>query len=896
MRKPGISASLTIALATVLLVHVAKHARAQAIFTTVPPSLTGMGGMQRIQPPSMPPLIRPQEPAKPFEAEAAAAASANPLVQLRADPPAAAPRIEVPDQTAPSVVTRPIAPASAPDVRQSATVLRHLTNNLQGFRLAGEVATSEWPMYLTEAQARSTLEFQVGFIAAVSVMPEASTLQLMINDVVVGETLVRATSAVKTVRFKVPPGLIRVGLNSVRLTTELRHRVDCSIGATYELWTQIDPTQTGLVMPREDNGVTSLADLPALPPDAQGALPIRAVVPDKTNAANLERILAAAQAISLVGRFEQPVVDVGPLANGEYGINLVVGTHAEVLKLFEPGAINSAASAGLEILPATPSRRTTIVVTGATEKDVTDALGLFVPSTEMRGTPAGLRVAAAFPGYRMGGAQRVKLHDLGVVSQEFNGRLFRLAFNIILPPDYFSADYGKATIRLAGGYAAGLTSEAQIVVSANGRNAVSVQLPKSSGDVFQENAVPLPLGYLRPGLNRIEIEAQLPVENDKTCDPLAAVAGSKRFLLLDSTELELPPIARIARMPDLSVTATGGFPYVGGDGSRPKLVLPSPDRDSIAAAATITARMAVIAGRPINFRLVTNASGREPGSALVIGAFDMIQPDLMKSVGIDVDALRTTWVNRAVVARKDADPILPRYEQMARDRLMLQRNFPAACRASRLPDAARMAALARMHGIDRTATGTTPTTPARPSRDLFNEWDKQVNGQSRLTTMAMNVIARSTEFLKSKSEGAISWADTTFGAPPPGPTFSATSSMVIAQGMMGDSHDAVVTLVTAPNASMLVQAAACLVDPRVWQQIAGRVAILDASEGKVSSIPVQKTHLVVTAPLTVSNIRLITAGWLSLNTGIYVLSALALGLVLAGTTTLFVRSVGRSPG
>jgi hypothetical protein len=775
-------------------------------------------------------------------------------------------------------------------------VLRHLTNNLQGFRLAGEVATSEWPMYLTEAQARSTLEFQVGFIAAVSVMPEASTLQLMINDVVVGETLVRATSAVKTVRFKVPPGLIRVGLNSVRLTTELRHRVDCSIGATYELWTQIDPTQTGLVMPREDNGVTSLADLPALPPDAQGALPIRAVVPDKTNAANLERILAAAQAISLVGRFEQPVVDVGPLADGEYGINLVVGTHAEVLKLFEPGAINSAASAGLEILPATPSRRTTIVVTGATEKDVTDALGLFVPSTEMRGTPAGLRVAAAFPGYRMGGAQRVKLHDLGVVSQEFNGRLFRLAFNIILPPDYFSADYGKATIRLAGGYAAGLTSEAQIVVSANGRNAVSVQLPKSSGDVFQENAVPLPLGYLRPGLNRIEIEAQLPVENDKTCDPLAAVAGSKRFLLLDSTELELPPIARIARMPDLSVTATGGFPYVGGDGSRPKLVLPSPDRDSIAAAATITARMAVIAGRPINFRLVTNASGNEPGSALVIGAFDMIQPDLMKSVGIDVDALRTTWVNRAVVPRKDADPILPRYEQMARDRLMLQRNFPAACRASRLPDAARMAALARMHGIDRTATGTTPTTPARPSRDLFNEWDKQVNGQSRLTTMAMNVIARSTEFLKSKSEGAISWADTTFGTPPPGPTFSATSSMVIAQGMMGDSPNAVVTLVTAPNAPMLVQAAACLVDPRVWQQIAGRVAILDASEGKVSSIPVQKTHLVVTAPLTVSNIRLITAGWLSLNTGIYVLSALALGLVLAGTTTLFVRSVGRSPG
>ncbi|GAC1328666.1 MAG: cellulose biosynthesis cyclic di-GMP-binding regulatory protein BcsB [Beijerinckiaceae bacterium] len=814
----------------------------------------------------------------------------NPLVELRSDPTVTS-KIEAPDAPLSSMLSTP--PARSAEPKQSATVLRHLTNNLQGFRLAGEVATSEWPMYLTEGQARSDLEFQVGYIAAVSVMPEASTLALTINDIVIGETFVRATSAVKTVRFKVPAGLVRVGLNSVRLTTELRHRVDCSIRATYELWTQIDPSQTGLVLPREDNGVTSLVDLAALPPDAQGALPIRAVVPDKTNAANLERILAAAQAISLVGRFEQPVVDVGPIAGGEYGINLVVGMHADVLKLFEPGTIDTNVRSGLEILPANALRRTTIVVTGATERDVSDALGLFVPSTEMRGTLAGLRGAAAFPGYRMEGAQRVKLRDLGVVSQEFNGRLFRLAFNIILPPDYFSADYSKATIRLSGGYAAGLTSEAQIVVSANGRNAVSVQLSKFSGDVFENNTIPLPLGYLRPGLNRIEIEAQLPVEDDKTCDPLLAVAGSKRFLLLDSTELELPPIARIARMPDLSVTATGGFPYAGSEIKRPKLVLPSPDRDTIAAAATITARMAVIAGRPINFQLVTSAAGKDGGAALVIGAFDTIDPQLMKNVGIDIDALRTVWVNRAIVARKESDPILPRYEQMARDRLMLQRNFPSACRASRLPDAVRVAALARAQDVDPIATASVANANLQPTRDLFGEWDRKVNGQSRVTAMVMNAFARTTEFVKSKSEGAFSWADNAFGGSPLGPVFSPTTSMVVAQGMSGESRNAVVTLITAPNAPMLVQAAGCLVDPRVWNQIAGRLSVLDASEGKISSIPVSKARLVVTAPLTISNMRLISAGWLSLNSETYVIGALVLALLLAGTTTLFVRSVGR---
>ena len=74
---------------------------------------------------------------------------------------------------------------------------------------------------------------------------------------------------------------MRPGFNSVRLSAEQRHRVDCSLEATYELWTQIDPTQTGLILPEADVGVDNLADLGALSPDEQGALPIRAVIADK---------------------------------------------------------------------------------------------------------------------------------------------------------------------------------------------------------------------------------------------------------------------------------------------------------------------------------------------------------------------------------------------------------------------------------------------------------------------------------------------------------------------------------------------------------------------------------------------------------------------------------------
>ncbi|MCX7899597.1 MAG: cellulose biosynthesis cyclic di-GMP-binding regulatory protein BcsB, partial [Methylocystis sp.] len=93
-------------------------------------------------------------------------------------------------------------------------ILRHLPNNIQGYRLAGEVGSSEWPIYLTEAQARRKLQFQLGYLAAVSVMPEKSSLTLTINDQVVGETPIAAVQAVKTVVFNIPPGLMQAGFNS----------------------------------------------------------------------------------------------------------------------------------------------------------------------------------------------------------------------------------------------------------------------------------------------------------------------------------------------------------------------------------------------------------------------------------------------------------------------------------------------------------------------------------------------------------------------------------------------------------------------------------------------------------------------------------------------------------
>ena len=925
-------------LTTVILAAQADACLAQAIFTTAPPSLSRVvpyssqpaaAPQQQVQPqqpaPRAAPVAEQPAPRAPAPVQSAAPAPAPAPAQLAPPPPAAYSFTPPAPQPAPVPAPAPVAAQPAPQFAApvaatalaSGSTLRHLTNNIQGFRLAGEIASTEWPVYVTGEQARLPIKFQVGYLSAVSVMPEASYLSLSVNDVVVGRVNIRATHSVKTFTIDIPPNALQAGFNSIRLTAEQRHRVDCSLQATYELWTQIDPSQTGLLLPRS-MPVSRLADLPALSPDAQGALPIRAVVPGRTNLANVERIMRATQLISLHGRFEQPVVDIGPLADGEYGVNLVVGPAADVASLVDLRAAGPISGPRVLIIPANPKLRTTIVVTGATDAQVSEALAEFDASQKPIGAPAGLRAASAFPGLHIAGGQRVKLRDLGVASEEFSGRLFRAAFNVILPPDFYPADYGKAIVDLAGGYAPGLTTEAHMVVSVNGRNAVSLKLPKSAGDVFTKNPIPLPLGAMRPGLNRVEIEALVPMASDSACDPLAAISGAKRFLLLDSTEIEMPRIARIARMPDLAVTTTGAFPFVA-EGMRPKIVAPAPDRETIGAAATIAAHMAIMAGRPIDFQLMGALPQKGSGSVLVVGAANVLDPSLLRAAGIDPQAVQKAWAGRFDPASKPPkDEALSRYEALARNRLVLERNFPAACRMPKPPGGYERAINSAFRRVDDVSTATVQQSQSKaifvgPNRKygydnspvgslqitgqasgaLFDEWNAKVRSTSAVTAWAQRAYAGTREWIATRVDGVVSWFGAAIVSGPAEPEINARSSLIVAQNMIGDTIDDVWTLVTAPTSADLAESVPCLVDPRVWRQIAGRMSILDASEGSVVTAPARAQRLIVTQPLTIENSRLIAAGWLSLNSQIYVAIALVIAMLLALTTTLFVRNVGR---
>ncbi|HXW19734.1 MAG TPA: cellulose biosynthesis cyclic di-GMP-binding regulatory protein BcsB, partial [Roseiarcus sp.] len=271
-------------------------------------------------------------------------------------------------------------PASASPIAAPAPpapILRRFANNPDRFRLIGEIASIEWPIYLTDAQANGPLRFRLGYVTAVSVMPEASTLKVTINGSTIATMQILATPQERIVEFDMPTSLMKPGFNSVRISADQRHRVDCSLAATYELWTQIDPAASGLLLPADDRGPTSLADLPALSPDDRGAMPIRAVLPANATAADVERMLRAAQAITLAGRFAQPLIDFGPPAAGA-GLNLVIGARTQVAETLGDG-VGSGAEPKVFMQAARLGRRATLVVTGSDGAQLDEALSELAP-------------------------------------------------------------------------------------------------------------------------------------------------------------------------------------------------------------------------------------------------------------------------------------------------------------------------------------------------------------------------------------------------------------------------------------------------------------------------------------------------------------------------------------
>ena len=358
--------------------------------------------------------------------------------------------------------------------------LHRLGSDPLQLRFEGETSAKSWPIYVTAAEARTRARVHLGFTNAISVMPEISTLSISVNDIAVAQTPIAAATDPGALDVELPRGLLTPGYNSVRIAVSQRHRVDCSMEATYELWTQLDPASSGLTFPGlADPRIDVLDDLAAISPDASGATTIRVALPDDPDADALDKALRAAQAVAIRAGVRRPHVEFVDEIGERPGLYVIAGQRdylrahgfSKYLSLIQGRVL---AIEGQD-LPG----RVIVVAVGDTPTEIGEAIETILPvrrPEERAETPAAARALANQFGYPAHEALHVPLRDLGVATEEFSGRLYRAAFDITLPGDFYPADYDKLTLSLTAGYASGLLPTAQILVRVNDREAGSMPM------------------------------------------------------------------------------------------------------------------------------------------------------------------------------------------------------------------------------------------------------------------------------------------------------------------------------------------------------------------------------------------------------------------------------------
>ncbi|MEM1316661.1 MAG: cellulose biosynthesis cyclic di-GMP-binding regulatory protein BcsB, partial [Pseudomonadota bacterium] len=457
---------------------------------------------------------------------------------------------------------------------------------------------------------------------------------------------------------------------------------------------------------------------------------------------------------------------------------------------------------------------------------------------------------------RLLAGQHIRFADLGLNGEEFDGRLYRNGFDITLPGDYFSADYDSAELNLTAGYSAGLASDSRLIIRVNGTTVAGIALARRAGHLFHNKMVRLPLSNFRPGINRVEIEAQVANAADRDCHPRRQIEDNKRFLISGRSTIRLPKLARVTRLPDLGPTLSSGYPY---NDNSVTLAIAQPDFDHLSAAATIATRLALSSGKPLPFDIRYGAPSADTAHAIIIGAYHQLPFSVAEQIpGIEEATIQTAWS----------------------------------------PD---------LGGVDMFTTAS--ISPARTASSLAPKVEKarKQDDDDALLERWSRIRPEATEELEEKRPGLGEQffdlsrslfegkADRHAGAMPNHPIDAKHSHMVVNQRSAPVGGDGVWTILTARDGATLREGAALLSRPSIMAQLHGETVAIDTLDHTVTSTVVTQPVMVV-RDWSPGNLKRLMAGWFSNHH--FIFSALLLGTLIsiASLSSLVLRRSGVAKG
>jgi hypothetical protein len=492
----------------------------------------------------------------------------------------------------------------------ASTVLKRLPAGRDELVFRGENANRSWLVYLTPAEADRASSFQLAMLNAVVALPDRSSLKLTINGHVLSTVPIRSPDKVTTVNVKIPAGVLNPGANRVQMDVALTHRVDCSLKATYELWTLLDPAKTGIVMDsRAAYSIRSLDEIAAEPLAEDGTTRIHLRTPDNADADAVGRAGRLIDALVRRARLFRPVVDVGPNAGQGPGFDVVLTDGPSRNDSLADLRVFSRAD-GVTLGRDSATDRLVVIVSGASGAD----LDARISSLEKDAPKAGAAQAST-DGVQITAGARKTFAELGFGTENFDGRHYLSTASITLPSDFFGASYDSGRLLIDGGHSATLDPNSELIFRVNGAIVSTIWLSAGKPEQFVHRVVELPLRFFHPGHNEIAIEGLTASPLDRQCD-VAASLRDTRLLIAGTSELQFPDFAHLVTLPQIpSALAGAASPE---QGARLHLYLPDLERGSVATALTILANMTSTAGRMENpvVHLEAPEVGAIPGVAI----------------------------------------------------------------------------------------------------------------------------------------------------------------------------------------------------------------------------------------------------------------------------------------
>jgi len=732
--------------------------------------------------------------------------------------------------------SRPSPPGQVKKGEGTTTGNRRFILPFQELSLGGEYNRRVWSIYVTAEQAKNATSVTLTYQNAIMVAPEWSALSLLINDRQVGQEPVSSPNGNKAVRWDLPAALLKPGLNAFELVVDQRHRTDCDVQSTYDLWTNIDGKGSYLdFAARPDVPSSPVEAARAIGADGQGLTHFEMVVPSLSTTPAMSPALRIAQALAILSgmpntRFEFHR-SIPESESGSGRLTVLIGTTAELASLLPDLPPVAQTASLITVMPAGADRKPAIVVTGPTWLDIQHSLdAMLAPisqsstdSARRRESIATERWASPNPAFLLGGEVK-SFAQLGVHTVEFTGRRYRTAFDVAVPSDFYAGAYGEAVITLDAAHGNLIDGTSRLNIFVNGNFAATMPLTGQHGGVLEQIPIRLTLRHFRPGTNHIEIEAVTVTEADEACLPDRNGSSAARFALFDSSSFTMPRFARMGQTPNLAALAGTGFPY-SRQSQTTSLFLPRTDADTLSAAANVLGKVAQVAGALIE-----------------------VEPVLATSMIADRDAI--------FIAEAGQLPV----------NVLTQLNLD--------PDLA-----SRWRGVP----GMAPPGSENPAMEAWR--DRVEDG------FLVESINSGRAWIREKlnmAPGALR-----FFPEAESPFVPATSSeLAIVQGL-GPTGKGIWTVVTAPTTEVLTQVSSKLVQQHVWEKLSGRTSAISQSTEEIVTTEVLRPTFRQTLAPSLANYRLIAANWLSSHLLSYALVLALVSCLLGIATAALLPWIGR---